>query len=102
MQDDNVLPNDGTYLGGVPLEPQHQREERAKEKAEVLKTYELIEILVDRLKARIQYYESVHSIPDEVRTDLKAFMAMHTANTQTARNLTDELGELLTLVEEYK
>jgi hypothetical protein len=90
MQDDNVMPNDGTFLGGVPREPADQAVARKKETASTLESIAVLKNILKRLDERIEFYGSVDSIPDHVKLDVEKFLIQHNANELTRSNLRDE------------
>lgn len=99
MQEDNVMPNDGTFFYGK--EPVDQVIGRKKEKAQTLEAMNVLKDLVARLEARIQFFESVTSIPDAVRTKPQEFLIMHNTHTLTAKSLQAEKEYIEQLLSDY-
>lgn len=93
--DDDVYPNDSYY---IPREPKEQRLERKRESAKVLEMLDFLKEHIERLDKRIKFYESVHSIPNEVKADPEAFLIMHNANEQTALSLKSERDWLASFI----
>jgi hypothetical protein len=96
MQEDDVMPNDGYF---VPREPTEVVETRKKAEGNAKVNEHLIKKMIKRLEHRITFYESVHSIPDEVRTLPNEFMAVHNGNTVTVQNLKEERDYLEQMLE---
>lgn len=100
MQEDDVLPNDGTYF--MPREPADQALERKKEQAIVLEGINFLKDMIGRLQDRIDFYEANSSIPDDVRVNEKEFMAIHNSYSLTAKTLKSEKEFLQSIVDSYK
>jgi hypothetical protein len=81
---DNVMPNTG---GVYQTEPPEQKEERQKEKAQTIQAMPILKEVIKRLDKRIEFYNSVDSIPDEDKKDPTRFVNMHNANELTRNNL---------------
>lgn len=62
MQDDDVMPLDGTFLGGVPVEPKEQRLARQKERADTLQAKTELEKVIAHFQERIDFRNSLDSI----------------------------------------
>lgn len=73
MDSDNLYPNDGTFVAGVPVEPLEQRVARKKEQAETLEALKVIETVVTHFKERIAFRDSLSSI----KVDLTKDPALH-------------------------
>lgn len=99
MEDENLYPNDSTFLGGVPDEPPEQDVERKKEKARTLEALPIIKEIIERLQLRIDFYGSVDAMPKEVKTQPTKFMNWHNANEIVRDNLRDEKEYLEGLLE---
>ncbi len=63
------MPNDGTFMGGVPAEPPEQVLERKKERAQAIEKDNLLKDLLERWEAKIKFYSSTTSFTDEVKLD---------------------------------
>lgn len=98
--DEDLYPNDSSYW--LPTEPKELKIERAKEQAQTLEAISVLETLVDRMNQRIDYYATVDSIPDEVKTDPVAFMNMHNANELVRNNLRNEKEYIESLIDTHK
>lgn len=96
MQDDDVLPNDGTYF--FPREPQEQILGRKKEKAQTLEGINELKAILERLDNQVAFFDSLSSIPDEVRLDPEKFLIMHNTHTQVAEILRSEREYIADLV----
>lgn len=97
MDDNDMYPNDGSYF--LPKEPAGQVNERKRERAKALQGQAILKEVVARLEARIEFYQSVDAIPDEVKTDPVAFMQMHNANQLTRDNLRAEKDYIESLLD---
>lgn len=98
--DDDVMPNDGSYFSF--REPVEQVVERKKERAKTLEYINTLQEIIDRLNERISFYESVKSIPDEVKLNPEELIRVLNANALTAENLTNEKVHLESLISTYK
>ena len=87
---DDVYPNDGTFLGGVPSEPVEQSVARKKERAQALEAQSVLKDMIQRLEDRIDFYERHSNVPEEVRTDAQAFLIISNSYTMTAERLRSE------------
>ena len=87
---DDLYPNNGEFMGGVPLEPADQAIERKKERAQAMEAHSVLKDMVRRLEERIDFYERHSNIPDEVRTDAQAFVIISNSYTATADALRSE------------
>lgn len=99
LQEDDVMPNDGTYF--VPREPEQQLIERSKEKAKTLEALPILKDLLERLEERVAFYGSVDSIPSEVKTDPQQFLIVHNANELVRDNLRAEIEYITGLLEDH-
>jgi hypothetical protein len=94
---DNVMPNEGSVF--YPHEPKQQAIDRKKERARTLEALPILKDLLKRLEQRITFYESIYSIPEEVRTDPQQFLIVHNANTLMVQNLKAEAEWIQDLLE---
>lgn len=69
MEDDNLLPNDSTFFGGVPLEPKEQVIERKKEKAQTLQALDEIKKVIEHFEERIKYRDTLSAIKPDLLKD---------------------------------
>lgn len=99
LQPDDVMPNDGTYF--APREPASQAVDRKKEKAHTLEALPILKDLLNRLQERVDFYGSVDSIPDEVKTNPEEFLRVHNANELVRSNLRAEIEWINGLLEEH-
>lgn len=88
MDFDDIAPNDGAL---IPREPKEQEVDRKKERAETLQALPVLIEIVKHLTEQVEFYESVDSIPPEVKTDPEKFLIVHNANELTRNNLRAEL-----------
>lgn len=96
MQGDDLYPNDGEFLGGVPVEPQDQRLERKAERAKTLEALPELKKMVKRLQDRIDFYEKTTSIPVDANTE--EFMISHKVYSLMAQTLRSEKEHLEGLI----
>lgn len=101
QQPDDLYPNDGANLGGVPKEPPEQDVERKKEKAQTLEALPILKAIVERLEERIAFYQSVDSIPASVKSEPVKFMNMHNSNELTRDNLKNEKEYIQSLIDQH-
>lgn len=100
MQEDNVSPNDGTFFGGVPLEPVDQRIDRQKERAQALEAKTLIESLLSHFEDRIAFRDSIAALNVDLSQDPLLHQKkcevndMLKAALEEERNLLEELLEV--------
>lgn len=80
MEADDLLVNDGTYFGGVPIEPPDQVVARKKERAKTLEALPMLKDIIKQLEEDIAFYGSVDSIPKGVKDDPKKFLIVYNAN----------------------
>lgn len=62
MESDDLMPSDGTFLGGVPREPLDQVVERQHEQAQTLQGLDEIKRVIAHFEERIAYRDSLESI----------------------------------------
>lgn len=99
MDDDDLLPNDGTYF--FPREPKDQVLARKKEKAQTLEGLTVIQDLLKRWNDKIAYYTSVKSISEEVKRDPAAFMHEIAGNAVIVEILEAEKEYIEELISNY-
>lgn len=85
---DDLYPNSSEYF--LPREPEEQIIDRKKERAQTLESEIILNDLIDHLDKRAEFYNSLTSIPDEVRLDPKEFLIMHNTHTLLAKILVSE------------
>lgn len=100
MNDDDVMPNDGSYF--FASEPADQALERKKEKALALEGMDFLKEMLGRLQTRIDFYEANSSIPEDVRTDPRAFLVIHNTYSMMAATLRSEREYLEDIIKSYK
>jgi hypothetical protein len=96
---DYVPLQNSTYYN--PTAPAEAKQEERKEKGMVLSAMPLIEDMIKHLEERIHFYETVDSIPAEVRTDTRLFMLRVEANDLAKENLKSEKEYFEQLRDEY-
>jgi hypothetical protein len=82
-------------------EPVEQKKERKDEKAKVQGGRALLEEMIERWEEKVMFYDSVDSIPSEVRGDAQKFMLTVNVNALTKQNLLGELNYLEALRDQY-
>lgn len=97
MQEDDVMPNDGTYF----YQPKDQVIEKLKEKAHTLAGLDILEKLLSRYEQRIEFYEKTTNIPDDVRLDPDKFLVMHNTYSLVAKTLITEKEYIEGLIDEH-
>ena len=97
MEEDDVLPNDGTYF--FPREPRDQSIARKKERAQTLADLNILKEIVEHLDLRVAFYSSIDAIPVEVKTDPTKFMNMTISNQMTRDNLRAEKEYIESIIE---
>ena len=98
--DDDLMPNDGTFY--FPREPQDQVIARKKEKAQILESLSVLQELLARWNEKIAFYESVKSIPEEVKLDPKKFMVTIDAHSVIVEIFEAEREYIESLISSYK
>lgn len=78
--EDDVYPNNGEFVAGVPREPIEQALSRKKEKAQAAEFSTVLQDLLSRWEDKIKFYESVRAIPEEVKLKPEEFMQAVTLN----------------------
>jgi hypothetical protein len=94
MEEDNAYPNDGTWIGGVPIEPPEQAVERKKERAQALEAASLIEVLLSHFDERIKYRDSLSSISVSLAEDPLLYQKVCEVNKLLKIALEEERGLL--------
>lgn len=85
----NSYPTNGESFAPLFIS-RSQLEKKEAERAEVLAEVPLLKKVLQRLEKRISFYESVNSIPDDVKTKPEEFMHTVAANKLTRLNLIAE------------
>lgn len=62
MDPDDLLPNDSTFLGGVPPEPKEQTIAREKEKAATLQVIDGLKQAIIHFDERIAYRDTIGAL----------------------------------------
>ncbi len=78
-------------------EPTEQKQERVDQKAKARAGLKLLEELLERWQKRIDFYNTLDAIADDVDTDPEVHLRQVIANKQTVKNLTEEMEYLYTL-----
>lgn len=102
MEADDLYPNSGEFIGGVPLEPLDQRVARKKETASTLEAIKTLEGVVERLNEQIAFYERNSSIPEDVRTDPREFLIMSNTHLLVVKVLTGEKEYIESLIDGHR
>lgn len=82
-------------------EPDDQVKARIEERDNVFQAYPILQQVVERLKKRIAFYDSVQSIPPDTRKDPALFMHTVDGNDIARQNLQDELNWIESLIKEH-
>ncbi len=99
MESENLYPNDGSFIAGVPLEPLEQTIDRKKERAKSLEDLKILQQVIKRFNEQIIFLNSVDSMPDEVKTDPTKFMNIHNAHDLSIQFLRSELDYFESLLD---
>lgn len=97
--DEDFVPISSQFL---PTEPVEQKNERAKQKAEVFSALPLLKAVIERFDDRIEFYSSVDSIPVELHAVPEQFMHAVAAAKATKDYLLAERDYLEELIEDTK
>jgi hypothetical protein len=100
MSDVNEMGNSETSYF-IPDEPEEQVKERRAEKAKVLAARELILEMIERMTKRVEFYDSINSVPAARRKDDYTFRFTLDSNANTKANLEAELTYLTDLKDQY-
>jgi len=95
--EDDLLPNESSYY--LPREPRNQRINRAKEHANTLESVGVLKTLLERWDKKIAFYESVWSIPNEVKLIPEELTRVLNINLMIAENLKVEKEFIESLIE---
>lgn len=101
MQPDDMYPNDGAWLGGVPVEPKDQRLARTKEKAATLKERNVLKELIDRFDERIAERDRISTIGVDISEDSELHQKRCLVNAMIAEELAKERQWLQELLEAH-
>jgi hypothetical protein len=85
----------------IAKEPEEQVKERQAEKAKVQGGRELLLELIERMTSRVEFYDSIESIPASRRKDDYTFRFTLDSNANTKANLEAELAYLTDLKDQY-
>lgn len=97
---ENLYPSSTQHIAFS--EPKGQRDEREKEKEAVLASLPVISDVVERLKKRIAFYDSVDSVPKEILSDPNEFMHRVAINKGMKEEIKKELEGLEQMLTDYK
>ena len=97
--DDDLYPLDGAAFR---TEPKEQVDERKLEISKAQAAAPILEDIIERFEDKIDFYNSVDSIPPEVKTDPQKFLIIHNANELTRNNLIAEVDWLKGLLEDQR
>lgn len=95
---DNMYPASTEYFG-VPKEPIKRKNARHKEQAEAMSEMTYLKKTVEHFQQRIDFYNSVESIPVELRTSPEKFMREWGVNEGMIVNLEQEKKWLEDLID---
>lgn len=99
-EEDNVLPNDGTYF--LPREPKTQVIARKKEKAQVLEAKSVIEAVIKHFEERITYRDTLDSLNVSAVNTPELHLRACVTNDMLKMALIEEKRLLEELLEIYK
>lgn len=99
MDFDDLMPNDSTYF--IPREPKEQRLARKQEKAQTLEGLTILQDLLRRWDEKISFYDSVRSIPDEIRVDKEKFAILSGIHSGIVESLEAEKEYIEELISNY-
>lgn len=94
MQSDDVYPNDGAFLGGVPLEPLDQVVARKKERAQAMEAASVIENIIQHFAERIDYRSNLDAIKPDLAKDPALHQKVCEVNAMLKLALIEEKGLL--------
>ena len=100
LEEYNPYPLSGQYF--TPTVPAAQQEAKEQAREEALKQVPLLQKVLKRLDQKIAFYDSVNSIPDEVKTKPEEFMHLVTANKLTRDNLMQERSYIQAQIDALK
>lgn len=90
MNEDDLMPGDGTWFGGVPQEPLEQRIDRKRERAETLQSKAEIKKVVEHLEERIQERDRISTIGVDITEDPELHHKRCLVNAMIAKELIKE------------
>lgn len=93
--DDDLYPNDGQQIGQLPEDRQKAETE---EQTKVQQSIPVLDDLIAHTKERVEFYNSIDSIPTDDSTTPTQHMNMTNARKLTKQYLEDELN----LLENFK
>src|ERR1017187_8749257 len=99
MDESNLYPLDGAAF---KTEPEEQTDEAKLEVAKAQSAGPILRDIIERFRQKIDFYNSVDSIPAEVKTNPQQFLIIHNANELTRDNLIAEVEWLEGLLEEQR
>jgi len=86
----------------LPTIPTAQQEAKEKAREEVLQQIPLLKKVLKRLDQKITFYDSVNSVPDEVKTKPEEFMHIIAANTLARDALIQERSYIQNQIDKLK
>lgn len=90
MNDDDLMPSEGTFFGGVPREPVDQVIDRKRERAETLQSEVEIKRVVEHLEERIQERDRISTIGVDITEDPELHHKRCLVNAMIAKELIKE------------
>lgn len=97
--DDDLMPNDGAYF--LPREPKDQILARKKEKAKTMEGLAVLKDMIKRFDQRIEFYNTIDSIPMDVRAEADTFLIAFHTNQMVRDTLQDERDYIIGLIETH-
>lgn len=101
MQEDDLMPNDGSWVGGVPVEPKDQRLARTKERAATLKERNVLRELIDRFDERIAERDRISTIGVDINEKPEIHQKRCLVNAMISQELAKERQWLQELLEAH-
>lgn len=101
LQEDDLMPNDGSFLGGVPREPVEQDIARKKEKAKTLEALPVIKEVIEHFTQRIEQRDKLSAINVDMDKDPLMFQKVFEVNRLLKLALEEEKGLLEDLLETH-
>lgn len=100
MEDDNLLPNDGSSYF-LPREPKEQVLDRKKEQAQVLEFLKLAEEMIKHFQERIEFRDKLSSIKVDISKDPALHQKVFEVNSLLKLVLVEEMELLQEKIELY-
>lgn len=101
MESDDMYPSDGSWIGGVPVEPKDQVIARKKEKASTLKEVNVLKELIDRFDERIAERDRISTIGVDITEKPEIHQKRCLVNAMISQELQKERQWLQELLEAH-